>query len=57
MSMVTRFPPWGGSIVEEPYLEEETTGAAPELEHLVESVPLALLRLDLAVLLRVREHR
>ena len=47
----------GGSIVEELYLEEEAAGAAPELEQLVQRAALALLRLDLAVLLRVREQR
>ena len=47
----------GGSRVEQLYLEEEAAGAAPELEQLVKRAPLALLGLDLAVLLRVREQR
>jgi hypothetical protein len=47
----------GGSRVEDLYLEEKAAGAAPELKELVQRVPLALLRLDLAVLLRMREQR
>jgi hypothetical protein len=42
---------------EELYLEEEAGGTATELDQLVERGALALLRLDLAILLRVREKR